>query len=127
MSEVNLNNLTLKELKEQARVLGIDLKGASSTDLIRERIYSVIGEPADAPAKKPKAKKGWLTIVIAESEKDKQPVFVGVDGHSYRIRRGENVAVPPQVVEALKQAIQRIPQKDGTIREVPSYPFQIVA
>ena len=126
MSEVNLNDLSLKELKEQAKILGIDLKGAASTDTIRERIYSVLGQPTEKKVEA-KVKKGWVNIVVAESETDKQPVFVGVMGNSYRIRRGETVSVPPHVVQALKEAIQRIPQKDGTIREIPTYPFQIVA
>lgn len=127
MSEVNLNNLTLKELKEQARVLGIDLKNLSSSDSIREKIYSVIGHPAVAEAPVSKAKEGWPVVIIAESETDKQPVFVGVDGKSYRIRRGEKVSVPPEVIEALNHAKQLIPLKDGTIKEVPAYPFQVVA
>lgn len=126
MSEVNLNELSLKELKEQAKILGVDLKGAASTDTIRDRIYSVLGQPTEDKVE-PKVKSGWVKILIAESETDKQPVFVGVDGNSFRIRRGEAVSVPQKVVNALKDAIQRIPQKDGTIREIPTYPFQIVA
>jgi len=130
MSEVNLYNLSLDELKEQARILGIVIKGNPSADALRERIRSAIEvEPPSDLKKKdetPDRKAGWITIVIAEDEKDQQPAFVGVNGKSYRIRRGEPVAVPPEVVAVLKDAQQLIINpKTGTSKKVPTYPFRV--
>ena len=130
MSEVNLYNLTIDQLKEQARILGIAIKGNPSADALRERIRSAIEiePPAGTKAKEdnPDRRKGWVTIVIAEDEKDQQPAFVGVNGKSYRIRRGEPVAVPPEVVAVLGDAKQVIINpKDGSTKKVPTYPFRI--
>jgi hypothetical protein len=130
MSEVNLYNLSLEELKEQARILGIVIKGNPSADTLRERIRkAVVVEPAaDAQpeVEEPDRKSGWPTIVIAEDENDQQPVFVGVNGKNYWIRRGEPVAVPPEVVNALSDAKQVVWNgKDGVSKSIPSYPFRI--
>lgn len=131
MSEVNLYNLSMDQLKEQARILGIVIKGNPSADTLRERIRKAveIEPPADtkqAAAEPPERKKDWVTIVISEDEQDQQPAFVGVQGKSYRIRRGEPVAVPPEVVAVLKNAMQLIVNpKDGSTKKVPTYPFRI--
>ena len=131
MSEVNLYNLSVDQLKEQARILGIVIKGNPSADTLRERIRKAVEiEPsaeqkAAAKEENPDRKKNWVTIVINEDEEDQQPAFVGVNGKSYRIRRGEPVAVPPEVVEVLKNAMQVIMKQDGTVKRVPTYPFSI--
>tara|TARA_B100001057_G_scaffold151071_1_gene151003 strand:+ start:3331 stop:3732 length:402 start_codon:yes stop_codon:yes gene_type:complete len=131
MSDVNLYNLSLDELKEQARILGIVIRGNPSADTLRERIRNAVNiEPAES--EKPvdvddsDRKKDWITIVIAEDENNQQPVYVGVNGKSYYIRRGEPVAVPPEVVGVLSDAKQVVTNgKDGTTKTIPSYPFQI--
>ena len=131
MSDVNLYNLSLDELKEQARILGIVIRGNPSADTLRERIRNAVNiEPAES--EKPvdvddsDRKKDWITIVIAEDESNQQPVYVGVNGKSYYIRRGEPVAVPPEVVGVLSDAKQVVINgKDGTSKTIPSYPFQI--
>ncbi|NCF34757.1 MAG: hypothetical protein GWP50_14455 [Proteobacteria bacterium] len=130
MSEVNLYNLSLEELKEQARILGIVIKGNPSADTLRERIRrAVVVEPAadtKSEVEEPERRSGWPTIVISEDENDQQPVFVGVNGKNYWIRRGEPVAVPPEVVNALTDAKQVVWNgKDGVSKTIPSYPFRI--
>ena len=98
MSEINLYNLTMDELKEQARILGIAIRGNPSADTLREKIRKAVNiEPAEsskpADVDDSDRKKDWITIVIAEDENDQQPVYVGVNGKSYFIRRGEPVAL----------------------------------
>lgn len=125
MTDVNLNELTLDELKEQARILGVSLKGGLSEDTIKERILEAMGE---APVEsKPLAKEGknTVTIVISEDDNDSQPVFVGVNGKSYRIKRGMEVAVPKEVADVLQQSKQRF-FRNGDWVTRPTYPFQIV-
>lgn len=126
----NLYNLNLDELKEQARILGIDVKGNLGIGRLRELIKEAIGAKNEEEEKSPvlDRKKNWVTIVISEDEKDQQPAFVGVNGKSYWIRRGEPVAVPPEVVEALRYAQQVITDpKDGSQKKVPTYPFYVEA
>jgi len=126
----NLYNLNLDELKEQARILGVDVKGNLGIGRLRELIKEAIGAKNEEEEKSPvlDRKKNWVTIVISEDEKDQQPAFVGVNGKSYWIRRGEPVAVPPEVVEALRYAQQVITDpKDGSQKKVPTYPFYVEA
>ena len=124
MTDVNLNELNLDELKEQARILGVSLKGGLSEDTIKERILEAMGEkPVES---KPVTKtKNTVTIVIAEDDNDSQPVFVGVNGKSYRIKRGMEVAVPKEVADVLQQSKQRF-FRNGDWVTRPTYPFQIV-
>ena len=130
MSEVNLYSLSIDELKEQARILGIVVRGNVSAETLRNKIRSAIEiePPADQKVKTEDLgrKKDWITIVIAEDENDTQPAFVGVNGKSYRIRRGEPVPVPPEVVRVLRDAQQVVVNpKDGSSKKVPTYPFRI--
>ena len=131
MSDVNLYNLSLEELKEQARILGIAIRGNPSADTLREKIKNAVNIEPAADAKSAAnedidRKKGWKTIVIAEDESDQQPVFVGVNGKSYWIRRGGPVPVPPEVIEVLNNAKQVVwNPKDGTSKNIPTYPFRV--
>lgn len=131
MSEINLYNLTLDELKEQARILGIQVRGNPSADTLREKIKQAVNiEPAadakPAAAESVDRKKGWKTVVIAEDEQDQQPVFVGINGKNYWIRRGEPVQVPPEVITVLSDAQQVVwNSKDGTSKTIPTYPFRV--
>lgn len=131
MSEVNLYNLSVDELKEQARILGIVVRGNVGADTLREKIKAAVeieppGGSSDKPAENVGRKKDWITIVISEDEQDTQPAFVGVNGKSYRIRRGEPVAVPPEVVRVLNDAQQVVVNsKTGQSKKVPTYPFRV--
>jgi hypothetical protein len=131
MSDINLYNLSLDELKEQARILGIVIRGNPSADTLREKIRQAVNIEPAADAK-PVAeedldrKKDWVTVVIAEDENDQHPVFVGVNGKNYWIRRGEPVPVPPEVVTVLQDAIQMGLDSKGNVTSRPTYPFSIV-
>jgi hypothetical protein len=135
MSESNLYNMSLAQLKQQAEILGIAIKGNPSADTLRARIKQAVEIEPSAEEKErltakaeenPIRKKDWVQIIIAEDEKDMQPVFVGVNGKSYRIRRGESVAVPPEVVNVLRDAQQVVTNTTtGAQKRVPTYPFSI--
>ena len=54
MSELNLYNLSHDELKEQARILGIVVRGNVSIDTLRTKIKAAVEiEPTAAEASKP--------------------------------------------------------------------------
>ncbi len=131
MSEPNLYNLSMGELQEQARILGIVVRGNVSIDTLRTKIKAAVEiQPTAAEASRQDEdlgrKKDWVTIVIAEDEQDTQPAFVGVNGRSYRIRRGEPVAVPPEVVAVLNDAQQVVVNaKTGQSKKIPTYPFRV--
>ena len=130
MSDINLYNLSRDELLEQARILGIVTRGNVTAETLRKKIKAAIEiePPADQKVEKEEdlgRKKDWITIVIAEDENDTQPAFVGVNGKSFRIRRGEPVAVPPEVVRVLGDAQQVVTSSDGSTKKVPTYPFRV--
>lgn len=131
MSEVNLYNLNLEELKEQARILGIVVKGNPSADTLRDRIRKAVNiEPAEKPEsadadEEADRKKNWVKVFINEDEADQRPVFVGVNGKNFWIRRGEHVLVPPEVATVLGDAKQVITDAKGKQTIKHTYPFSV--
>jgi hypothetical protein len=79
-----------------------------------------------------------VTININESDDSQDAdneVPVQVNGRAYQIKRGQDVAVPPEVVVALENAVvdKAIPMKDEngmtrgfTLRPAKRFPFRIV-
>lgn len=130
MSEINVSQMGREELEATAADLGIEYRQNITDAKLAERIKTHLGEPAPAPAPTSSvAKRGAESryeITIATDSQDKQPVRVGVNGYSYTIKRGEKVAVPASVVEALNNAIQyRYNPENMERQEVLSYPFQV--
>ena len=82
MSDINLYNLSLEELKEQARILGIAIRGNPSADTLREKIREAVNIEPAADAK-PVAeedlnrKKDWITVVIAGMKTISTPYLLG--------------------------------------------------
>ena len=143
-TNVNLHALPMDELRDQARILGVKASANVSKDELIKRLNDAIADGSEpdsaddvqvtkAAKAKPKAEKKakstkseWRTIVIAEDEYDRQPVFVGVNGKSYRIKRGEPVSVPASVVEALTNALQRVTNpRTGESKMIPTYSFRV--
>jgi len=132
MSEINVNQMGREELEATAADLGIEFRSNISDEKLAERIRVHLGEPVPtvtqgedlAPSKTTEKR---YRIVIATDSQDKQPVRVGVNGHSYTIKRGEEVTVPGSVVEALNHAVQYVYDPQTMARqEVLSYPFQVM-
>lgn len=56
-----------------------------------------------------------LVIYQQEGPEGKEPVFVGVNGYGYMIRRGEEVIVPRGVVSVLEEAVEiQVTKNDKT-------------
>jgi len=132
MSEVD--TLTSEELREQAKIMGISLRGNPSDETLREKLRAALGEDITPSVDEAKSKaKGndWVTITIHEDPNNKQPVFVGVNGKSYRIKRGVPVSVPRAVVENLNDAVRveyyQDEDRNRIARKVPAYPFSVHA
>lgn len=94
-------------------------------------------EPAK-PATKQKARPigmPKLTRIIIEENDNIPPtgLFVGINGHSYLIRPGEEVSVPKGVIDVLNHAIMQAPQIDPTSRRVVGYrkrmryPYRVIS
>jgi hypothetical protein len=122
------------ELLAQAEVFGIEAEGLSEEEL-RDAIGEKLGVESNAPRKKNTRKRkapgnqpaDYVRVVVEESDSDRQPAYVGLNGRSYRIKRGVEVEVPRGVAQILLTAKQKVRSADGTEREVPTYPTRIVS
>lgn len=64
------------------------------------------------------------TVRIVIEENDTIPptgLFVGINGRSFMIRPGEEVDVPPGVLEILDNAVMSVPTVNATTRQVTGY------
>lgn len=132
-----LQAMSYEELLEQAEVLGVEGADAMAEEELRIALAGQLEssasnkKPASRKKATPKASKDpfadTVRIVVEESDNDRQPAYVGVNGRSYRIKRGVEVDVPRPVADVLLSAKQKVRNPDGTDREVPTYPTRIVA
>lgn len=130
-----LQGMSYEDLLEQAEVLGVDGANAMSEEDLRAALAEALtpAKPAARKTRKAAAKDSkdpfsdTVTVVVEESDTDRQPAYVGVNGRSYRIKRGVEVEVPRPVANVLLTARQRVRNVDGTDREVPTYPTRVVA
>jgi len=140
MSEtIDLNALNKDELKEQADILGIELKGNPSADTIRAKLREALGEPEPdvetGKAKVPQVAYGHAirpgekiyTVEIHKDGKDKQPVFLSCNDRKVRVRRGDQVRIGAGIYESLKNAVeQRYDTEAEEWIDVPSYPYTVL-
>lgn len=97
--------------------------------------YAVSQPPASARSKEAqeiaKHKRVKILIPSTEAQGGNRPVFVGVNGVSFLIKRDEEVDVPVPVYEVLRNARHTVYKQndDGSLvpREVPAYPFSVLS
>ena len=138
MSEFNFATASKSELKAYAQNnLDLNLPMTMGEGTMRDKILIRCQDLQIEPPKavltstKGRAHQGKKIIVnIGKVKGDTAPVPVSVQGVQYTIPRGIDIAVPPAVVEVLRNAIQDIVTQDpetGEIQheEVQTYPFSI--
>lgn len=132
-----LKAMNHEHLLEQADILEIDGAQEMSTEDLRNALTEKLDDkstsnarkkaPAKAKSSTKKDDSETVTVVVEESEYDRQPAYVGLNGKSYRLQRGIEVTVPRGVAQILLTAKQKVRNSDGTDREVPTYPTRVVA
>lgn len=145
MSELNLNDLSGAELKEQADLLEIQYPHNISDEKLRDRIRSTLngdpdlgseeGDPehagiTDAEDSQPAGKRRKYKIKIHKDGKDKQPVPLACNGKVIRVMRGHEVTISEGHFNSLRNAVKLVyhQDEDGKMEaeEVHSYPFELL-
>lgn len=119
---MNLNDMTREQLLEQADVLELDIAKNTTTSNLLKAIKAELGE-ADVP--KSVKKTDDVQINFANDQKNKQPVFFGLNGKSYRFPRGKWVRCPRALLPTIENAKRRIQDESGEWMEVNAYPYQV--
>ncbi len=130
-------------LISKADLLGVDYDESTTESELRAAVASVLNArdlikekaPAakkQASAVKPKEKEDdamqKVKIMVHESERDKRPCVVGLNGRNYVIPRGTPVEVPKAVMMILDNAKQRVWTQDMSASYMaPRYPYQLMA
>lgn len=134
---MNLEDLSRTDLEEQAKLLDVKFTAATSDETLRNRIAEKLGEPVQAPVDvRPKGKKDKdkeedhgqrISIILSESESDRRPVVVGVNGKNYVMKRGVPVSVPMAVIEVLNNACNEVFDSEMKVsQQVMRFPYRVV-
>ena len=129
MSEVNLNNLSSTELRDQAKILGVKVNANTADETIREKLREALGVVEEVRIKEEASEvRKMITIRIASDKTDKAPVFFGLNGRSIRVRRGENVDIPAEFLSVIRDAVQ-VSYDPETLEatNIPTYPVTIIS
>ena len=87
----------------------------------------------EAPAEYIPAHQPRIRIILEENDNiPPTGLFIGVNGTSYLLRPGEEVAVPAAVVEALNDAVEDVPRLDQAnnvvdYRKKMRFPYRILS
>ena len=153
MSKININDATAAQLAEFAVTHhGLDVNFRMGAAVIRAKLATAgyekeFIEIEDAPTIDPNARvegdgsapapeQRAMKVIRIENQEamygGKRDVPVGVNGKVYLIKRGEDVRVPVEVVEVLKNAKRVVYDRDENGAPinptfVPTHPFSIVA
>lgn len=131
MESPDIDQMTREELDELAETLNIKSNGTMKDETVRQKIRDQLGEPSE-PAENghavveslPADEK--LTIVLNDSETDKWPVQVYLNGRSYIMQRNRPVTVPKAVVEILNHAVKTVWDSEmKSYTKVQRYPYRL--
>jgi len=93
-------------------------------DIVEAELDSSGGgeEPKAAKQRKPRKPKGYVRILLEESEEiPPSGLFIGVNDKSYLLQPGEPVDVPQGVVDVLENAVMSTPRIDPQSKRVVGY------
>ena len=121
--KMNLNTMSREELLEQAEILELDVAKNISTANLLAAVKREVGE--DEEAEEEVDVSGFAQINFAKEEKNKRPVFFGLNGKSYRFERGVWCKCPKILLPTIKNAIKRVEDEDGEWSELPAYSYQL--
>jgi len=145
----NIETATKAELLAYGKdIIGVTFLNAQmKVEDVREQIKLALGDADQPKVVAPPAPRGrmvpgshpsdinhisnkdrWPVIVISPDDRDNSDVIVSPNGKSYQIKRGEEVAVPPIVLEGLQHAVQDSYPDSKTMKVVKKnrYPFSVL-
>lgn len=127
----DLVEMSIEELKDYADLLGVTYAANIGEEKLRAKIQSALGEAVEEPEvshSSVSSDEERITIIVGESETDKQPVQVAVNGRNYIMKRGKEVSVPKSVIEVLNHAVKQTWDSEMKgYSSVMRYPYQVVA
>lgn len=128
---IDLANASRSEMMHYAKnVLKLSVSPNIGDETLRERIDEhVAGLKQSGPQRVEAHDDGdeYVKILIAESEKDKEPVPIGVNGTVCLVKRGQVAEIRKKYARVLANAIEdKFDPQTMTSRQVPAYPFTLI-
>jgi hypothetical protein len=122
---MNLETMSREDLLTQAEALELDFPKQIRTETLLKMIQDELNGTESKPTPKP-SDKNFVEIMFSKDPTNKQPVFIGVNGKSFRFPRGQWTKCPSYLLPTIRNCKQSIRDDEtGDWMEVETYPFQV--
>lgn len=123
MSDINIDALSAAELKSQLDALEVEYNPKANAETLRKKLKEALGEDdkGDAPLEGELQSK-HIEIMFHKDKDDKQPVYVGVNGKSFRFKRGEWAKCPRYLLDTIENMKKDVLDED-TMETITIQPY----
>lgn len=126
MSDLNIDALSASELKEQLDALEVEYNAKANADTLRKKLKEALGEEDKPEALEGELLSGKIQIMFMKDKDNKQPVYIGVNGKSFRFKRGEWVTCPRYLLPTIENMKKEVLDEESMeMITIQPYPYQV--
>lgn len=126
MSDINIDALSAAELKSQLDALEVDYNPKANAETLRKKLKEALGQDdadkADSAPLEGEFQGKFIEIMFHKDKDDKQPVYVGVNGKSFRFKRGEWAKCPRYLMPTIENMKKDVLDED-TMETITIQPY----
>jgi hypothetical protein len=126
MSDINIDALSAAELKSQLDALEVDYNPKANSETLRKKLKEALGEDdtgnADNAPLEGELQSKFIEIMFQKDKDDKQPVYIGVNGKSFRFQRGVFVKCPRYLLPTIENMKKDVLDED-TMETITIQPY----
>lgn len=123
----NIDTLNAAELKEQLEALEVEYNPKSNEQTLRKKLKEALGHKEiteNSEGENQKSK--FVEIKFDKDEKNKQPVYVGLNGRSYRFTRGLWAKCPRILLPTIENMEKTVlNEQTMELETIQSYSYQV--
>lgn len=127
MSDMNIDTLDAAELKKQLNALEVEYNPKANAETLRKKLKEALGsneEEDELP--KNEHKNSYVEIKFDKDEKNKQPVYFGLNGRSYRFLRGVWARCPRILLPTIENTKKDVwDEEEKKLDSIQPYPYQV--
>lgn len=127
MSDINIDALSAAELKSQLDALEVDYNPKANAETLRKKLKEALGQDdTDTAPLEGELQSKFVEIMFHKDKDDKQPVYVGVNGKSFRFKRGEWAKCPRYLLDTIENMKKEVLDEDSMeMITIQPYPYQV--
>lgn len=127
MSDINIDALSAAELKSQLDALEVEYNPKANAETLRKKLKEALGQDdTDSAPLEGELQSKFVEIMFHKDKDDKQPVYIGVQGRSFRFTRGEWAKCPRYLLPTIDNIKKDVlDEKTMEFITIQPYPYQV--